>query len=581
MNRFILAAAATLVSIATAQEDYDDWAHYKDITINTTASGADVANDVTRFPLLVRLTPEDGGDVVHFSEGRGADIRFTKADGETRLPHQIDHWDSAQQVADIWVLVDTVFGDNDDQSVRVYWGNADADDSSSGSAVFDTADGYVSVWHLGDAARAEPRPNAIEGRFSATPTNFAPGYFTKPGIAGRSDSLTGGQNFELTSYLAINEGAESDLYNFPDGRFTYTVWAHPADAENFVRLISLVGTDPGDDRIFLSFNNGNIIARTWGTASHPTNSSVPPDLNEWNHFAMTVNRGEGEDTTRVFHNGEEIASSTHDPMNDVQRNYVRIGRDEINPNDFTFNGRVDESRISNVARGADYMKLSFETQRPGSAVLTQGDATPATGTVPDPAPAPVPPAGLDYTVTTAVYLVDSAVTPNVATVTGDVDTFYVVPPLPEGLALNPANGEITGTPVAPAFQSNYTVVAENEGGSSVRVLTITVETPPTSLRPGSRALRVSGTPRNYTFTIAPELASVTESLTLSISDIWGRTVWSKTVDPSRDGQRELAWNGKLSNGRRAAAGMYILQAKAVSGGKPVNALERMVSLKPE
>ncbi len=582
MKHFLAAAIIATLGVTSAQENYAQWAHYKTLTINTTASGANVANNVAKFPMLVRLRPASGGDIVHFSIGRGADIRFTKADGVTRLPHQIERWDSAQQIADIWVLLDTVYGNNNSQSFRVYWGRAGVADSSNGSRVFDTANGYASVWHLGEPIGLAPRPNAIAGRFPATPRNFAPGYHRKPGIAGWSDSLTGGENFSPTSYLAMAEGVENNWFNFPNGQFSYTVWAYPVDANNFIRLISLTSTDPGDDRIFLSFNNGNIIGRVWGenNASNAINSTTPPPLNTWSHYAMTTTRGPTVDTTRLYLNGAQIQQSTHSPMTNAARGYVRIGRDEINNNDFTFNGRVDEARISHVTRSADYIRLSFETQKPDAAVLAQGAATPATGAVPAPAAPVASPSNLSYATQTATYTRDSAITANAATVTGTVDTFTVVPALPAGLSLNPATGAITGTPTAVSQASNYTVVAHNASGTATAVLSIAVTAPVSSIRPSGFAIRVDGAAHPYTFAIAPEAAASTDAMTLTILDPWGRTVWQKTVHPSRDGVREVTWNGMSSAGRHAAAGMYFVRATTVSEGNDAKMLERMISLKP-
>lgn len=571
------AACTLMVSLAVAQENYATWTYHKELTLNTTPAGVDLTEDVVGFPLLVRLRPGSGAEVVHFSAGRGADIRFTKADGVTRLPHQIDHWDSAAQVADIWVLLDTAKA-NATQTLRLYWGKAGAADSSNGRAVFDTAKGYTGVWHLGDAPGVAPRPNAITGRHAATPVSFAPGYFAKPGIAGRSDSLTGGQNFDSTSFLAINEGAESNLYNFPAGQFSYTVWGYPTSAENFVRLISLVSEEAGQDRIFLSFNNGNIIGRVWGTASHPTNSSVPPTLGEWNHFGMTVSRGPSQDTTRLYHNGIQIAESTHDPMADVARNYVRIGKDYINTtSDFTYNGRIDEARISHVTRSAAYMKLSYATQRPGATAVTQGAAVPATPTVPAPVTPLAPPSALTYPVTTATYHLDSLITTNTPTVTGTVDTFYVVPALPAGLVLNPVTGAISGTPTVAAPTRTYTVVAENASGSATQVLTLTVTTP-VSLRGEGLAFRAGGFSGGRTFVLDPADMAGTTALTFAVHDVGGREIWSRTVAPARDGVRTVRWDGRTAAGSQAPAGVYLLRVKAVRDGKMVSLSERAVSI---
>src|SRR5690606_41908484 len=75
--------------------------------------------------------------------------------------------------------------------------------------------------------------------------------------------------------------------------------------------------------------------------------------------------------------------------------------------------------------------------------------TPLHDALPISVPAPVtplaPPSALTYPVTTATYHLDSLITTNTPTVTGTVDTFYVVPALPAGLVLNPVTGAISGT----------------------------------------------------------------------------------------------------------------------------------------
>src|SRR5690606_16275322 len=57
--------------------------------------------------------------------------------------------------------------------------------------------------------------------------------------------------------------------------------------------------------------------------------------------------------------------------------------------------------------------------------------------------------------------------------------------------------------------------------------------------PGSFAIQVNGTVKPFAFTLTPEALASTEALTMTISDLQGRTVWSKTVNPAKDGVREI------------------------------------------
>src|SRR5690606_24132155 len=138
-TKYWLLGLGILAASAFAQEDYSTWAERRDITINTTnlSNGANVANPVHNFPVLVRLTSAQAS--VFAAEGGRNSLRFTTEDG-TRLHHETELWDAVGQQAAIWVRVPTVLG-NAHTIIRMYAGKAGAVDSSNGPAVFDTAYG--------------------------------------------------------------------------------------------------------------------------------------------------------------------------------------------------------------------------------------------------------------------------------------------------------------------------------------------------------------------------------------------------------------------------------------------------------
>jgi len=139
--------APLVVLTRFVDEDYSLWAYSASIALNTSPTGADVAGDVFDFPLLIRLDSA----VIDMSQAdpRGIDIRFAKADG-SKLRYQIERWDPAARLAAIWVLVDTVRGNDTNQSLRMFWGRPGASDLSCGPAVFGVGDRDNLVWHLGE-----------------------------------------------------------------------------------------------------------------------------------------------------------------------------------------------------------------------------------------------------------------------------------------------------------------------------------------------------------------------------------------------------------------------------------------------
>lgn len=122
------------------------------ISLNTTSSGADVANDVNNFPILLRLNP---GNFTEFAavDDQGSDIRFYAGDGTTQLSYEIERWvDGPNDVdtADIWVLVPTVAG-NSTTTILMKWDESGGN-TSSGSSVFKTTNGFAGVYHLDETA---------------------------------------------------------------------------------------------------------------------------------------------------------------------------------------------------------------------------------------------------------------------------------------------------------------------------------------------------------------------------------------------------------------------------------------------
>jgi polyhydroxybutyrate depolymerase len=84
------------------------------------------------------------------------------------------------------------------------------------------------------------------------------------------------------------------------------------------------------------------------------------------------------------------------------------------------------------------------------------------------------PSGLSYP-SPQTYTLNSAITTLTPTVTGSVSSYSVSPPLPAGLVLDAASGEISGTPSVTSATADYVVTASNSAGSASFDLSITVD----------------------------------------------------------------------------------------------------------
>ena len=281
--------------LSHAAEDFSAWAYGTDLLLNTSAAGANVPITLTGFPMLVRLS--SANFPFDQAQANGRDIRFAKPNG-VPLDYEIERWDAVGRLAEVWVKVDTISGNDAGQKVRMLWGNPAAADSSDPGAVFGTANGYVGAWHL-NASGASNRPNAVAGGQPAVPVQYD-GDENATGVIAGADSLDGGA---VGDHLDIGDG-----YADFSGGLTYTVWVFPTAVRKWCHILDL-GNGEGAENIIL-----NRIDTTAGLGYHNWNGPVGSDktvpnqwaLNQWQQFGLTVNGN----NFKLYKNGTLVLSDT-------------------------------------------------------------------------------------------------------------------------------------------------------------------------------------------------------------------------------------------------------------------------------
>lgn len=358
--RFLSAAALALGLCAAPSklcaEDYSAWTHAKAAYLNTGPDGANVTSTLRNFPVLLRLTAAD----FPFAEakGKGQDFRVASRTG-THLKYQIDRWDSAKGIAEVWVKADSVRGNAYD-SLILRWGNAAAADSSDGTAVFPASEGYLGVWHLGGSGTAQ-RPNAVAGGPAADPVYFD-GDENAAGVIGAADSLDGdapyGDNLQL-----------GDGYADFSGGFTFSMWCKPASAAANARLLDM-GNGPGaDELVFARDGTGNgLILDNYAGNVKGTSVKAADAIHTgaWEFLAVTVSGT----TAKIYRNGALAQSGDlGKAITNVRRAFIYLGRNDWDRGGY-FKGPLDEAAIAKTARSADWMKLAYANQMPGQKLVS-------------------------------------------------------------------------------------------------------------------------------------------------------------------------------------------------------------------
>jgi len=312
---------------------FPTWKHSASLFIITTPDGANLATSASEanFPVLVRLN----ADFFDFSQARsdGGDIRFATTDGNF-LAHEIEQWDPSDGTAAIWLRIPLIQG-NTKQEIKMRWGSSDALNTSSGSAVFNADNGFVSVLHLDDAM--------TDSAGSTVPVNA--GTTAGAGVVGQGRHFVAGQG--------INCGI--DLRNFPAGSNPHSTEAWFRDNATRNTLLGWGLSIPQGIVVMQVASPPRLNMNCWGGGNVAGGSTIA--LSQWYHVAHTYKSGEA----RLYVNGVLDNSSTGGSMNipsPVQMFVGGFGRR------YDFAGDLDEVRVSKVTRSADWIKLEYENQKP-------------------------------------------------------------------------------------------------------------------------------------------------------------------------------------------------------------------------
>lgn len=352
------------VSVEVREEDTatvltTGWRYQRELRLNTTSPGADIEGTLHDFPVLIRLN-EDNFD---FSQAHsdGEDLLFTKEDG-TGLPHEIERWDPVTEVAEVWVKVDTLPG-NAVTVITMHWGNLAISGSSDGRAVFDTAAGFLAVWHMGEAGDSidDASANNLNG--------------VRYGMLRRTESMIGyGQKFDSAE-------AYCDMGNVLDpgnGDLTVSAWLKRSGSGLETVIAKSEGGEPSDEYgwniIFGESDEFHAYIASAGTTWSDSGAfDMMSDMDEpaitdtagWHYIAAVFDRDDNG-RCRLYIDGMDVTDSSGGDIaaTDHLRNDValRIGAEA--DGEFQWTGSIDECVVAGRVRSGEWIRLCYINQGP-------------------------------------------------------------------------------------------------------------------------------------------------------------------------------------------------------------------------
>ncbi|HEX2952262.1 MAG TPA: DUF2341 domain-containing protein, partial [Armatimonadota bacterium] len=287
-----------------------------------------------------------------FSQAKpdGADLRFTKADG-TLLPFAVERYEAANRLAEVWVKVDTVLGNNSTQFITMLWGNPQAPAYSNPIGVFDTAEGYKAVWHMGDTADATIHGNTLQRSGAGNPCAV-------PGLIGKC------MYFDSSHYF--NAGLGPTLKGKTD--FTISVWVKSTMSYKGYLISNKDSSNTGQFGIEV-FETAVCNFWTWnpdsGKYQFDTYSKATVTDGQW-HLLTGVRK---DSLSSIYIDGV-LDTTQSGPVVSLNSSLPTFIGFDNSLSDKYFKGNMDEAMILATARSADWIKLCFMNQKEGDALVS-------------------------------------------------------------------------------------------------------------------------------------------------------------------------------------------------------------------
>jgi len=326
---------------------------YRKITIQSSK----VEADLTDFPVMIKLTGADFQSIEDdVTDPDGDDIIFRASLGGPQLDHEIEVYDTTNDILVAWVKVPSVSsGSNTD--IYMWYGN-DCITTSTQNAPGVWSNGYEAVYHLHDDW------NDSTGSHNGT-SGQTQGY--------ASGQIANGVDFEGSTSDYINIGTWSVSGN----ALTLQAWVkYESFADTQTILDKSSGTSSSNYVWNLSTDKlgGSYRARFYMPNSQLDGSTTFSTTN----WYFVVGKYDGSASLKYIriNNGADTQSSQSGNLIE-NGNQVRIG-DHATGGDQPFDGIIDEVRISSAARSNTWLNTEYNNQSDPSTFFTLGPETPAT-----------------------------------------------------------------------------------------------------------------------------------------------------------------------------------------------------------
>lgn len=301
------------------------------VTLNTSAQGVETKEALSGVVVPVRL--HSGNFDFLAAKPDGADVRVVGGDDKTPLKYWVERYDSANELAVVWVQVPSVAPGTDKNTIYIYSGSEKAAAEGTSAAIFDGAT-------LAAFSFSEKSGESIDA--SGQIKSAAAATRDANGLIASAAKFDGTQPLTFTS---------DKLKASASGPYSISLWIKPE---------ALAGTLYAQGPLKLELQGGKLLA-TLG-ALKVTGGDLPASA--WAHVAVEVGAGK----LAAFVNGEQIGSVDLAGSAAAIEGPLSIGEG--------YKGLLDQLEVASTVRSADWLKFAGAAQRADAKLVAAVTQTP-------------------------------------------------------------------------------------------------------------------------------------------------------------------------------------------------------------
>jgi hypothetical protein len=334
-----------------------------------TVDHTQVNSDLTDFPLLVNITGEDDLKTVanggHVEHSQGWDIVF-KTDGCGTLDHEIEKYDGSTGDLVAWVRVPTLSSSTDTE-IYMYYGTSPVICSPENpDGVWDS--NYQAVYHLKeDPTSTDPAPqiyDSTENDHDGTSYGSMTSDGQVPGQIDGGIEFDGGNdyidigNFMSAGVSQVTMEAWVDKTDGDDTRVVSKSDGTNASGTQHKMTLRLSGSSP---QISARLNTVNNVGVDLVSANSVPNDTLMHHV-AWTYDGAAVEFYIDGTLSNCQLGGHGGTGNSCTPTGDIisSGRAIVIGNNDDIPNSRFFGGIIDEVRISDIARSADWLDAQYK-----------------------------------------------------------------------------------------------------------------------------------------------------------------------------------------------------------------------------